>query len=198
MQIIVGLGNPGTEYAKTRHNFGFLALDALQAELGLPAFRLETKFKAEITSSGTGEERLILVKPQTYMNLSGESVQAILAYHKATPASLTLVYDDKDLPYGTLRLRSAGGHGGHNGVRSVIEHLSTEEFARVRLGVGSELLTHTPTDRFVLGSFSAAEQEALPALLSTAVAALQCAKTHGFAVAMDRYNTGLDKTPDPA
>lgn len=151
MKLIIGLGNPGKEYEKTKHNIGFLALDALAANLGL-SFN-KTKFKSIFAEGNIGTEKVILIKPQTYMNLSGESVRPWMDYYNLTEEDIVVVYDDMDLPVGKIRLRQQGGHGGHNGIKSLIQHLGTKQFNRIRIGVGrpypgQDVISH------VLSSFS--------------------------------------------
>ncbi len=161
--LIVGLGNPGREYAQTRHNAGFMLADALAARLGVRFRRLQ--FKALTTDAPYGEAKIILAKPQTYMNLSGQAVAPLLRFYKIPPERLLVAYDDLDLPLGAVRLRPKGGHGGHKGMRSIIERLGTQEFPRLRLGIGR------PPGRmdaaaYVLQPFSPAEKD----LMSLAIA----------------------------
>lgn len=134
MKLIVGLGNPGKQYETTKHNIGFLVLDALAANLGL-SFN-KTKFKSIYAEGNIGTEKVILVKPQTFMNLSGESVRPWMDYFDLTEEDVVIIYDDMDLPVGKIRLRIQGGHGGHNGVKSLIQHMGTKNFNRIRVGVG--------------------------------------------------------------
>ncbi len=161
--LVVGLGNPGREYAQTRHNAGFMLADALAARLGVRFRRLQ--FKALTTDARYGKAKIILAKPQTYMNLSGQAVAPLLRFYKIPPERLLVAYDDLDLPLGTVRLRPKGGHGGHKGMRSIIERLGTQEFPRLRLGIGR------PPGRmdaaaYVLQPFSPAEKD----LMSLAIA----------------------------
>ena len=134
VKLIVGLGNPGKQYETTKHNIGFLVLDALAANLGL-SFN-KTKFKSIYAEGNIGTEKVILVKPQTFMNLSGESVRPWMDYFDLTEEDVVIIYDDMDLPVGKIRLRIQGGHGGHNGVKSLIQHMGTKNFNRIRVGVG--------------------------------------------------------------
>lgn len=134
VKLIVGLGNPGKQYETTKHNIGFLVLDALAANLGL-SFN-KTKFKSIYAEGNIGIEKVILVKPQTFMNLSGESVRPWMDYFDLTEEDVVIIYDDMDLPVGKIRLRIQGGHGGHNGVKSLIQHMGTKNFNRIRVGVG--------------------------------------------------------------
>lgn len=134
MKIIFGLGNPGKKYEKTKHNIGFLAIDQIAQDLGLTFTK--TKFKALYAEGNVGTEKVILVKPQTFMNLSGESVQPWLDFYDLDYDDMAVIYDDMDLPVGKIRFRKKGGSGGHNGMKSIIQHLKTQEFNRVRVGVG--------------------------------------------------------------
>ena len=134
VKLIVGLGNPGKQYETSKHNIGFLVLDALAANLGL-SFN-KTKFKSIYAEGNIGTEKVILVKPQTFMNLSGESVRPWMDYFDLTEEDVVIIYDDMDLPVGKIRLRIQGGHGGHNGVKSLIQHMGTKNFNRIRVGVG--------------------------------------------------------------
>lgn len=134
LRLIVGLGNPGKDYARTRHNAGFWFADVLANTHG-GSFRLESKFRGELAQVRIEGETLLVLKPVTFMNSSGESVQALAAFHKLTPQQILVVHDELDLPVGAARLKSGGGHGGHNGLRSLHQHLG-EAYLRLRLGVG--------------------------------------------------------------
>lgn len=137
MKIIVGLGNPGNEYAKTRHNVGFMLVDALAEHLNINLWK--DKFNAQIAEGRIGTEKILLVKPQTYMNNSGEAVGPLMRWYKVTPEDIIVAHDDMDIPAGTIRIRKKGSSGGHNGIKSLIAHLGSENFPRVRLGVGRPL-----------------------------------------------------------
>ncbi len=189
MQLILGLGNPGTEYIRTRHNIGFRVLAEFAESHNFPEFKLEKKFKAELSTGDLNGKEVILAKPQTFMNLSGESARAILDFYKLSPADIVAVYDDVDLPFGAMRIRETGGSGGHNGVKNLITHLGTEEFARVRIGVGNELLEKVPTDHFVLTNFSATEEKALPKIQQQASAALTELVESNLESAMNKFNS---------
>ncbi len=161
MKLIVGLGNPGKEYKLTRHNFGFIVLDKL-AEINGVKFKLEKKLEAEMAEITSGNEKLLLAKPQTFMNNSGVSVQKILNFYKIEKEDLLLVYDDKDLNFGDIRTAGSSS-AGHRGVESIIQALGTKEIARVRLGIanGSDI----PTESFVLQRFTAEEQTRLEEII---------------------------------
>lgn len=162
MKLIVGLGNPGPKYARNRHNVGFLALNAISAAHGFAIWR--SKFQGQIAEGRLGAEKVLLLKPETFMNLSGDSVQAALAFHKLAPADLIVLHDEIDLPPGRVRIKTGGGAAGHNGLRSIAGHVGPD-FQRVRIGVGH------PGDKrlvsnYVLGDFAKDEAGWLDPLLS--------------------------------
>lgn len=169
MKLILGLGNPGEKYQKTRHNFGFRAVEAFGEKYDFPQFQLEKKFKAEISEKKIGAEKIFLAKPQTFMNLSGETAISLLNFYKPHLHDFLVIYDDVDLPFGSLRVREGGGSGGHNGVKDLIKHFGTESFARIRLGIANELLDVMPTEEFVLGKFSKDEEKEIPKILDKTV-----------------------------
>lgn len=144
LRAIVGLGNPGPEYERTRHNTGFWFVDALAAAYR-GSFRMEAKFKGEVARIRIGSNELLLLKPMTFMNKSGEAIQALAAFYKLVPADILVAHDELDLPVGTMKFKRAGGHGGHNGLRSVHQHLGAE-YLRLRIGIG-----HPGTKDQVLG-----------------------------------------------
>lgn len=157
MKLIVGLGNPGSEYAKTRHNVGFMIIDTLGSN-----WKLDKKFQAELSETTINNQKVLLAKPQTFMNLSGEAVQKIAGFYKIDPADVIVIYDDIDLQFGKLRVRHGGGSGGHNGIKSIFQHLG-DGFIRFRVGVGNETLKNPiATDKFVLAPFSSEEQGSMP------------------------------------
>lgn len=162
MKVICGLGNPGSKYEKTRHNVGFQVVDAFAKMHDFPDF--ESKGKALVSEKGQGFKKVILLKPQTFMNLSGEAVQELLQFYKIEPKDLIVVYDDVDLPLGTLRYREKGSAGTHNGMKSLIQCLATLDFPRLRVGIESRGVTapeQIPLDAFVLAPFLKEEEEAL-------------------------------------
>jgi peptidyl-tRNA hydrolase, PTH1 family len=159
MKFICGLGNPGDKYAFTRHNFGFRAVDAFRVRQNFSAWRIEKKFKAEISDGKIGQEKVLLVRPQTFMNLSGESILALLNFYKPHRNDFLVIFDDIDLPFGSVRMRERGSSGGHNGVKSLIKYFGTNDFARLKLGVGNELLDVVPTEEFVLMKFAPDEEK---------------------------------------
>ncbi len=183
MKIIVGLGNPGQKYANTRHNVGFMVLDHLSANLNTAINK--SKFNALIGESYIGQERVILVKPQTYMNLSGEAVGALARWYKVNPSDVIVVYDDMDLPLGKLRIRPKGGAGGHNGMKSIIAHLGTTEFPRIRIGIGR---SEKDAVNYVLGNFNQQEFDIINNVITKAVESLQVWVRQDINAAMNKYN----------
>ncbi|WP_232699020.1 aminoacyl-tRNA hydrolase [Brevibacillus daliensis] len=150
MKVIIGLGNPGKQYEDTRHNVGFLAIDKISKQLNIPLSQM--KFRAIIGEGNVSGEKVLLVKPQTYMNLSGETVGQLVSYYKITANDLIVIYDDLDLPVGKLRLRVKGSAGGHNGIKSIIAHLGTQEFNRIKIGIDRPEQGKSISD-YVLHSF---------------------------------------------
>ena len=183
--LIIGLGNPGREYRDTRHNFGFMLIDHIAEKIGARGMKVQSK---AIVTSGLFEEiKLILAKPQTYMNLSGHSVQGLLHFYKIPHSQLIVAHDDLDLPYGTIRIRPTGGPGGQRGMANTIELLGTQDFPRLRLGIGRPPGRMDPKD-YVLQDFSKDELKLLPELLTRASdAALEFVK-NGLNAAMNKYN----------
>lgn len=173
MKIIVGLGNPGTQYEDTRHNIGFKIIDELAKKLELPEWKQSTKFNCLFVEQGEGEDKLLLVKPLTFMNLSGNTVGKLITFYKPDPSQDMLVcYDDKDMLFGKLRERLEGSSGGHNGIKSIISSIGTDQFHRLKFGIGHEGQA-IPTDAFVLQKFTEEEQERLPKLIGEAVQNIQ-------------------------
>ena len=185
MYVIAGLGNPGRQYEKTRHNMGFLVVDEFAAAHGIDVRRI--KHKALIGEGRIAGEKILLVKPQTYMNLSGESLREVMAYYDVPMENLIVVYDDMDLETGTLRIRKKGSSGSHNGMKSVIYQLQSDEFPRIRIGIGS-----TSGDEwkdYVTGQVTEKEAGVLAETIRNAAAALECILTDGIDIAMNRFNT---------
>ena len=179
-RLLVGLGNPGREYRDTRHNVGFIVLDRLAAR-ARAEFRTEKSWQAEVARVGD----LLLCKPLTYMNLSGQAVHPISQFYKIEPAQVLVILDDMALPLGKLRLRANGSAGGHNGLQSVIDHLGTPVVPRLRVGIGSA--EENAVDH-VLGRFALEERPALEQSLDRALEAIDCAHTRGLEAAMNAYN----------
>jgi len=188
-RLLVGLGNPGREYAGTRHNVGFMVLDRLAAAWGA-AFRADKKWQAEVAVAssqnpcGTGD--VWLCKPQTYMNLSGESVGEIARFYKIEPARVFVILDDMALPLGRLRLRERGTAGGHNGLQSILDHLGTQDIPRLRIGIGSA--EPGAAVGHVLGRFAVDERPLVEQSLDRAVEAVRFAQENDLPSAMNRFN----------
>lgn len=182
----MGLGNPGAEYARTRHNAGFLLADAL-ASRWRARWSLERKFQSRLARCGRGESRVLLCQPQTFMNASGEAVAALMRFYQATPDGLLVVVDDADLPLGEIRLRPGGGSGGHHGLESLAQHLGTQTFARLRIGIGRRSGAREITGH-VLGRFDADEAVALDEVLRAAADQVECWLDAGIQKAMNSFN----------
>ena len=169
MKLIVGLGNPGDKYEKTRHNVGFRVCDELQNKLGMEGWKYEKKYEAEIVEDK--EKQIVLIKPQTFMNLSGKSVSEYAKFFKIDSADILVIYDDIDLMFGETRFRDRGSSAGHKGMQSIIDLMGTNEIVRVKVGIGHEE-KKIPTEAFVLQKFSDEEEEKLPEIIQEA-----CEKT---------------------
>jgi len=183
--LIAGLGNPGPDYRHNRHNVGFMAVDALAAAQNIPIQRVELR---ALVGKGTFEGgRLILAKPQTYMNHSGRSVGPLMRYYKIPLEQLLVIHDDLDLPFGSLRLRPFGGTGGQKGMESIVKQLGTREFPRLRVGIGRPPGRMDPAD-YVLHDFDPQEAEFLPEVLSRAVDATRRFILDGIEAAMNTFN----------
>ena len=183
LRLVVGLGNPGPKYDGTRHNIGFMALERMGSREGF-SFRQQTKLHGLAAEHGIGESRLRLLMPQTYMNDSGRSIRAALDWFGFSPEQLLVLVDDMDLPLGRLRLRAQGSAGGHNGLRSTIQHLGTQAFPRLRIGIGAP--AENPAERrartvsHVLGPFSKAEQPEVNAVLDGVLESIQRIQRQGL------------------
>ena len=165
--LFVGLGNPGKEYDLTRHNVGFMTLDYFIKQNNLPAFKDNKKFEGQLSEGTLNNKRLILLKPTTFMNNSGQAVQKVANFYKIKPENIIAIYDELALPFGQIRTRIGGQDAGHNGVKSLISHLS-QNFGRIRIGINNELSTKATTTDFVLKKFTKDEQEKLEAIISEA------------------------------
>lgn len=183
--LIVGLGNPGRKYAANRHNVGFHCLDRLASAHQL-AFD-QKQGQARLAKGQIAGQRAILVKPQTFVNLSGEAVEAVARFYKVEAADILVIYDDLDLPQGTIRLRPGGGSGGHKGMRSIIERLGTQAFPRLRVGIGRPPGRMEPRS-YVLQDFDLSERERMAEVYDRVVAAAEVFIRHGVAEAMNRFN----------
>jgi len=183
--LLIGLGNPGREYRDNRHNFGFMVIDRLCVRLGARGMKLQSK--AIVTSAVYEGRKLLLAKPQTYMNLSGQSVQGLAHFYKLPLEQLLVVHDDLDIPYGVMRLRPGGGPGGQKGVASAIERLGTKDFARLRLGIGRPPGRMDPAD-YVLQDFSREETRSVSEILDRAADAALSFVVDGLDKAMNKFN----------
>ena len=186
--LIVGLGNPGREYRETRHNVGFMLVDRLCAGMGTKIGKVQSK-----ALMGTGQyagHKVILAKPQTYMNLSGQAVSGLMRFYKVPVTNFLVAYDDLDLPLGTLRIRPAGGSAGQKGIGSIIEQLGTGDFARMRIGIGRPP-GQMDAATYVLQKFTTQEQEIIDLTLDRAVKAAQVFVERGLETAMNLFNGAL-------
>jgi len=185
MRLLVGLGNPGREYAWTKHNLGFQVVNYLSELWSIP---LNRNSHAALWGRGrVGQEAVILAQPTTYMNLSGQAVSRLMAYFKLTPGDLVVIHDDLDVPPWRLKLVERGGPGGHKGVRDIIAMLHTEEFLRVKMGIGRPP-GRGPTERYVLTPFLAEEAENVAVLIERAAQAVATLLTDGLAAAQNRFH----------
>ncbi|MCY4056081.1 MAG: aminoacyl-tRNA hydrolase [Cyanobacteria bacterium MAG CAR3_bin_5] len=202
LRLIAGLGNPGPRYAGTRHNAGFMVLEALASGQSQVVFRNQTRLKARLAEMGQGEQRLRLLMPQTYMNACGVSIRAALDWFRLGPEHLLVVVDDMDLPLGRLRLRGEGSAGGHKGLRSTIAHLNTQGFARLRVGIGAPgrdpAARKAATVGHVLGRFSGEEDPLLRQVLNEVVVGIHILQRQGLGAAMNALNgLRIQSNPDP-
>lgn len=186
MKLIIGLGNPGDKYKSTKHNVGFIVADQLAKSLGL-TFN-QTKFKALYAEGRIGTEKVVIVKPQTFMNLSGESVQPWVDFYKLEPEDILVIYDDMDLPVGNIRLRLKGGSGGHNGIKSIIQHLGGQIFNRIRVGIGKPYPKQSVVSH-VLSQFAKEDVNAAEDAVYDSVEAIKYwAQGHTFEETMNQFN----------
>lgn len=191
-QLIVGLGNPGEKYERTRHNIGFEAIAALSHAWHIPLAE-HRKFQGRFGEGRFQGKRVFLLEPLTFMNLSGQSIRAITDWYKISPDSVLVIYDDMDLPVGKLRLRLSGSAGGHNGMKSTIAHLGTQNFPRLRIGIGNPKTATPDQDKdavsHVLGRFSQPETALMTDVLKLVVEAVEVSCKQGFEKAMNLYNS---------
>ena len=184
--LVVGLGNPGPKYEWTRHNVGFLVVDELAERANLPVQKL--KYKALTNTAVIGGRSVLLMKPTTYMNLSGESVGQAARFYKIPPERVLVISDDVSLPLGKIRVRAGGSAGGHNGLKNIIAHLGTDQFPRVKVGVGAPAHPDHEMVDWVIGSFTPDERKVLDQALERAVDAAVCVIEKGVSEAQNRYN----------
>ena len=194
MKVIVGLGNPGREYAQTKHNVGFMLVDALADKLGI--FNWQEKFDALIAEGRLGTEKILLVKPQTYMNDSGRAVGPLMNWYKLPPEALIVAHDDMDIPAGTIRIRKKGSAGGHNGIKSVLAHLGDEHFSRVRIGIGRPLPGWTVINHG-LAPFQEEDVPKIKEAIQYLLPAVECIVTEDTDKAMNLYNPKKVKKQKP-
>lgn len=189
-QLIVGLGNPEPKYEQTRHNIGFAAVDAASRFWQIPLSE-NRKFQGAFGEGKLGADKIRLLKPLTYMNNSGQAIRAVTDWYKLPPTSVLVIYDDMDLPLGKIRLRKSGSAGGHNGMKSAIAHLGTQNFPRLRIGIGkpqAAIKDDSSTVSYVLGRFSAAENQVVSQVLQLVLEAIELSTSQGVELAMNRYN----------
>ncbi|MCD8509622.1 MAG: aminoacyl-tRNA hydrolase [Bacillus sp. (in: Bacteria)] len=185
MKLIVGLGNPGKKYESTRHNVGFDTIDKCQSLLNISLD--QSKFKGIYGFRKIEEHKIFLLKPLTFMNLSGESVVPLMNFYKITPENLLVIYDDLDLSPGTLRLRQKGGPGGHNGMKSIIAHLGTDQFNRIRIGIGRPPAGEAVSN-YVLNAFAPQERQAINEVTDKAAKAVEKWVKSDFIQVMNEFN----------
>jgi len=203
MKFIIGLGNPGKKYQYSRHNTGFVVVDALAQTLGAADFHFEKKFNAAVAQTQWQNKKILLIKPQTYMNNSGQAVQAVLNFYKLLPkrlgfltqkntdlsAILTVIHDDIDISLGNFKLQTNRSAGGHNGVQSIITHLKTQNFTRLRVGIATPLLrAKIPPEKFVLNNFSAEEKKEIKKIIPAILLTARDAYHHTCPRRKDTYN----------
>ncbi|MEL7657139.1 MAG: aminoacyl-tRNA hydrolase [Bacillota bacterium] len=184
MHVIVGLGNPGKKYENTKHNIGFITLDFLAEKNDIKINKI--KHKALVGEGMISGQKVLLVKPQTFMNLSGNSVREVMEYYKADTDKLVVIYDDVDIPMGRLRIRKKGSAGTHNGMRSIIYDLQDDGFPRVRIGIGAD--RKMPLAGYVLGGFGKEEKTLMADAVQRAAKAIECLLDKGIDIAMGEYN----------
>jgi peptidyl-tRNA hydrolase, PTH1 family len=196
VKAVVGLGNPGRRYEGTRHNLGFMVVEAVARRPGARATgAAREQFESLVMETTLGDERILLVKPQTYMNLAGSAVQPLLAWHKIAPADCLVVCDDLNLPVGRLRFRAGGSAGGHHGLEDIEKRLGTQEYPRLRIGLG--LPAGWVVQAFVLGKFSSEELKAIEPAVTTAAEGVEVWATKGVNAASNRFNAGPKPPKDP-
>lgn len=185
MKLIIGLGNVGGKYTFTRHNVGFMVADKIALDNGLE-FRDNSKLKSLITKLYKDGEEYLLVKPTTYMNLSGEAMRAVIDYYKIDPKDMMIIYDDLSLELGRIRFRGTGSDGGHNGIKSIIKHLGSNEFLRLKIGIGPQ--PPIPAEAFVLQNFEKESLDELKAVLKTSVDAVFYCFENGIEKSQNKFN----------
>ncbi|MFC5452651.1 aminoacyl-tRNA hydrolase [Paenibacillus aestuarii] len=185
MKCFIGLGNPGKQYEMNRHNIGFMAIDRFAAKWGITTF--QNKCKGLLGEGVVGGTKVYLLKPMTYMNLSGESMRAFLDFYKANLEDITIIYDDMDTTYGQIRLRYQGSAGGHNGIKSIIQHAGTQSFNRIRMGINRPAPGYNIAD-YVLSNFSKEEMKSMESLLDLTCDAMEFSLKESFEKTMAKFN----------
>jgi PTH1 family peptidyl-tRNA hydrolase len=193
--LIVGLGNPGSEYAATRHNIGFVLADRLAADWGA-AWSAQKKFNARVAKVERAGQKVILCQPQTFMNASGDAVAAVARFYQVPPDRVLIVVDDADLPLGQIRLKPSGSSGGHHGLESVEQQLGTRVYPRLRLGIGRRAEDDREITDYVLGRFTAAELKVAKEVLDRACQQVECWLSDGIQAAMNKFNGALTAPTD--
>lgn len=169
MKLIIGLGNPGKQYQNTRHNLGFRIIDALRQDLEFEDWQSTKKFQASISQGVFNNKKTILAKPETFMNESGKAVKLLANYYQISPEQILIIHDEADLPFGEIRCQASRGAAGHRGVESIINHLKTNEFCRIRIGIRPENPINESLDDFVLAEFTPQEEELIPKIIKESV-----------------------------
>ena len=185
MKLIAGLGNIGDKYTFTRHNVGFMFADSIAINHNL-GFKDNSKLKCLMTNLKGDKDDYLIIKPTTFMNLSGEAVRAVIDYYKIAIVDIIIIYDDLSLPLGKIRFRANGSDGGHNGIKSIIQHLGTQNFTRLKIGIGPQ--PNLPSEVFVLQNFTKEELEILKPLLGIAKQGIACYFNEGISVAQNKFN----------
>ena len=190
MKLIVGLGNPGKKYKKTWHNVGFMALDLIleKSAIKFSPLKFEKKFRTEISFGENPKEKIILAKPQTFMNKSGEAAQAIAKFYKIKPENIWIIHDDIDLPLGKLRITRNASAGGHKGVQSIIDYFKSNEMVRFRIGISTENHINIPTEDYVIKTLKAGDEKNLAQTLAYCQEAIEEALALGVEEAMNEFN----------
>jgi PTH1 family peptidyl-tRNA hydrolase len=195
LYLIAGLGNPGSEYAATRHNIGFVLVERLAARWHA-AWKLEKKFQARLARGEQGGQKVILCQPQTFMNSSGEAVGAVARFYQVPVNRTLIVVDDADLPLGQIRMKPEGSSGGHHGLESVEQQWATRVYPRLRLGIGRRSEDHREITGYVLGRFDAAERGTVEEVLDRAVRQVECWLSAGISTAMNEFNGAVTAPPE--
>ena len=194
LYLVAGLGNPGADYARTRHNAGFMAVERFGRSFSA-AWKDAPKFQSRVSRVEAGGRKVILCQPQTYMNASGEAIAPLAAYYKVPPERILAVVDDADLPFGQIRLRAEGSSGGHHGLESIEQQLGSRQFARLRVGIGRTERGLREITGHVLGKFTVEESELLEKVLERTAAQIECYLGHGVLKAMSQFNGAVPEVP---